>query len=492
MNKNRSYSIAALVLTGCLSHLQVAVAQSPPSSIDTQSLRLAGARSQGALLTPSSELLPTKSWELSLTYQFEHSVVRALVPTGEVRGRKQSETIHWLNNRQTGYVQIAATPLDRIELVVGAPILISQTAESGLITPSGPTGSSALGDIRMLGRIAVTQPEAKGLAWVLHVGTVVPSGNEEMLFGERLARFEVGTSLGALLPKGFRIDGYLGHTNGRMGAIGNQIFGDTVAVQVAAGQTIGRARWFAELSNLNVISDRMPGTFPKRSSLEVAAGARYQFDAFFLDGGIGFGVLDAGVTPRMRAMVSVGTTGFFGRPKTAETNDASHTGGCVELCDATIQTLQSLVAANSGGPATCVLPPADYSGPLTDAGCIDFSTQGSSEEARQHSLEEITVYFEVGKSELTPTAENTLRGAAMLLMRTEGDVVITGHADDRGSDELNQELSLDRADAARRALIEAGIASERLRIDARGPKEPISPHTDFGRSMNRRVTFLWD
>lgn len=491
-----SLPVASLLLFTATANAQTATA----SNVDTNALRLTGARSQGALLTPGARLMPARTWELSLTYQFEHAALRAVVPTGEIRGSNQTESIRWLNNRQTGYLQLAASPVDRIELLVGVPILISQTAEAGIQTAPAPTGSSALGDIRLLARFAMLDSATSPFAWSINAGVVAPSGNEALLFGEEKARVEIGTAIGMMLPKGFRVDLYAGHTGGVMSAIGNQIFGDVVTAQFALSQQRNHLRWFAELSNLNVIADRAPGTEPKRSSLEIAGGVRYAFDAVFVDGGMGVGVLDAGITPRVRAMVSVGTTGGFGKRASgsdalldALIRQAEDGSACVSVCEANASGTSDTVGhAHTATRTECVLAPEGYSGGVTDDGCIDFAHTSSSETARRHSLEELSIYYDFGQDTLTPTAENTLRGVALLLMRSEGNVVITGHADDRGTDALNDELSLNRADRARAALIEAGIDDARLSIQARGPREPVSPHTEFGRSMNRRVTFGWE
>lgn len=492
-------TLASMLAVAGAAHAQTPTA----SNVDTNSLRLVGARSQGALLTPSAALMPTHTWELSLSYQFEHAALRAVVPTGEIRGRHQTESIRWLNNRHTGYLQLAASPVERVELVVGVPVLISQTAERGIQTSPAPAGASALGDVRLVARFAMLGERSGPVSWSINAGVVTPSGDESLLFGEKKVRMELGTALGVMLPKSFRLDAYAGHTGGAMSAIGDQIFGDVITAQLALSQQRRALRWFAELSNLNVIADRAPNTAPKRSSLELAGGVRYAFDSFYLDGGVGAGVLDAGITPRVRAMFSVGTTGGFGakRARNADALDAlaglirqaEDGASCLSVCGSSAPAGASTVErAQMSDRTSCVLPSEGYTGPVTDEGCIDFQAAASSDAARRHSLEELSVYFDVGQDTLTPTAENTLRGVALLLMRSEGHVVITGHADDRGTDALNDELSLNRADRARRALIEAGIDDARLSIQARGPREPISPHTEFGRSMNRRVTFSWE
>lgn len=67
-------------------------------------------------------------------------------------------------------------------------------------------------------------------------------------------------------------------------------------------------------------------------------------------------------------------------------------------------------------------------------------------------------------------------------------VSIEGYTDSIGSEEYNRELSLRRADAVRRALIERGISSTRIETKGYGEQYPVaSNNTDAGRQQNRRV-----
>ncbi len=67
--------------------------------------------------------------------------------------------------------------------------------------------------------------------------------------------------------------------------------------------------------------------------------------------------------------------------------------------------------------------------------------------------------------------------------------VITGYADDRGSDEYNQRLGLRRAEACKEYLVkEKGISEDRIEARSGGESNPIGDNTtEEGRKQNRRV-----
>src|SRR5262249_31207949 len=69
-------------------------------------------------------------------------------------------------------------------------------------------------------------------------------------------------------------------------------------------------------------------------------------------------------------------------------------------------------------------------------------------------------------------------------------VRVEGHTDNRGSDELNERLSNDRAHSVMHYLVEHGIDQVRLSAEGFGPRVPIADNgTDEGRRKNRRLEF---
>jgi len=115
------------------------------------------------------------------------------------------------------------------------------------------------------------------------------------------------------------------------------------------------------------------------------------------------------------------------------------------------------------------------------------------EEAAPESPDPLeNIYFDYDKSELRPAAIRELnRLAAELKAKPDAKARIVGHCDAIGSDAYNDALSLRRAEAAKRYLMEThGIAPGRINIIGRGKREPAAPNeTPEGRQFNRRGEF---
>lgn len=99
------------------------------------------------------------------------------------------------------------------------------------------------------------------------------------------------------------------------------------------------------------------------------------------------------------------------------------------------------------------------------------------------------IYFEYGKYELRKEAYAVIDKVAELMNGDmERKLFITGFTDDLGSEGFNMELSLKRANAVRDYLVNNGISSEYLVVNARGMNEPVNDNSnEEQRSMNRRV-----
>lgn len=103
-----------------------------------------------------------------------------------------------------------------------------------------------------------------------------------------------------------------------------------------------------------------------------------------------------------------------------------------------------------------------------------------------------TLTFDSGQSALKSAAVGTLSGVAMVLAKYDQTrLQISGHTDSTGSLELNQRLSLERAQSVATELTRQGVAFNRLATSGFGPNMPIASNTtEAGRAANRRVEVL--
>ena len=101
------------------------------------------------------------------------------------------------------------------------------------------------------------------------------------------------------------------------------------------------------------------------------------------------------------------------------------------------------------------------------------------------------VAFERKSSIITENSYSTLTQIAKILDENKNTKIeIGGHTDSRGEKELNKQISQDRANSVRDALITLGISADRLTAVGYGEDFPIAKDDENGLSeINRRVEF---
>lgn len=99
--------------------------------------------------------------------------------------------------------------------------------------------------------------------------------------------------------------------------------------------------------------------------------------------------------------------------------------------------------------------------------------------------------FAFDKSDLTPAGKEKIkeyREEARAEMSSARTVKITGHTDNVGTPDYNQQLSLRRAEAVRDYLISIGGDASRMEVAGMGETQPLADNgTAEGRARNRRV-----
>lgn len=101
------------------------------------------------------------------------------------------------------------------------------------------------------------------------------------------------------------------------------------------------------------------------------------------------------------------------------------------------------------------------------------------------------INFDYDQATVRPNDQATLdRKAAILVANPNVKLRISGHADERGSDEYNLALGNRRAAAAKRYLENKGVDASRLEVISYGEERPLNPGSDESAfAQNRRDEF---
>ena len=98
------------------------------------------------------------------------------------------------------------------------------------------------------------------------------------------------------------------------------------------------------------------------------------------------------------------------------------------------------------------------------------------------------VFFATNESVLTTASRDTLRKQATWLRKNSKiNVVLEGHADERGTREYNLALGERRANAAKDYLMTYGISGSRISVISYGKERPVNSGSNpLAWSQNRR------
>jgi outer membrane protein OmpA-like peptidoglycan-associated protein len=102
------------------------------------------------------------------------------------------------------------------------------------------------------------------------------------------------------------------------------------------------------------------------------------------------------------------------------------------------------------------------------------------------------VLFDFGKYDLRPEAREKLaKLSGIILGHPSLNLAVEGHTDNVGSDEVNQKLSEQRAEAVRGYLIKQGLADNNVTSKGFGKTTPVADNSSTaGRQKNRRVEIV--
>jgi peptidoglycan-associated lipoprotein len=156
-----------------------------------------------------------------------------------------------------------------------------------------------------------------------------------------------------------------------------------------------------------------------------------------------------------------------------------------------------LVATGDGGTVDAnvrvtVRVPAAPVAPVDVSPTTQATSDMGSEEAFHANVAD--VYFDYDSEALRPDGQTAAtKAAAYLVSHPEIRIVIGGYCDDRGSAEYNLALGENRANAAKTAIVNAGVAASRIRVVSYGKeKQFCTDETEACWQQNRRAQFSLD
>jgi peptidoglycan-associated lipoprotein len=101
------------------------------------------------------------------------------------------------------------------------------------------------------------------------------------------------------------------------------------------------------------------------------------------------------------------------------------------------------------------------------------------------------VGFGFNEANLSGDAQSRLSDIANCLKGASSKVTLAGHADERGTEEYNLQLSNRRAAAVKRYLVDLGVPANRLETVGYGENRPLNDaSSEDAWSQNRRVEFV--
>jgi outer membrane protein OmpA-like peptidoglycan-associated protein len=120
------------------------------------------------------------------------------------------------------------------------------------------------------------------------------------------------------------------------------------------------------------------------------------------------------------------------------------------------------------------------------------SVLATSDTARGLIVNMSDVLFDTGKYTLKTNTQISLAKVAGILQSYPGlKLQVEGYTDSVGSDEFNQKLSENRADAVRDFLVDQGVAQTNIGATGYGKNNPVADNaTAQGRAQNRRVQLV--
>ena len=154
----------------------------------------------------------------------------------------------------------------------------------------------------------------------------------------------------------------------------------------------------------------------------------------------------------------------------------------------TVSTSYHLLVKGAGGSAETSVRVTVNAPPATVAPANTMSAE------EEFSANVQPIFFDYDKYDIRADAQATLsHDATYLVSHPNVKILIGGYCDERGSNEYNLALGQNRAESAKKGLVNAGVAASRIRVISYGKERPFcTESTESCWQKNRRAGFSVD
>jgi outer membrane protein OmpA-like peptidoglycan-associated protein len=471
--------MAAALLAGSLASAQ-ASEQLPGFDLE----RLETNVGRGTLLVGNGQLLVRGGLSISLLGHYQRMPL--VLNDGE-------QDLGVVRDRATGLLAASYGVLSWLELSAQVPFVLWQQGDDPSLVGLAPLAAQGIGTPVLQARLGLLsqryQQHPVDLSADLGVG--LPLGTGLALAGDPGPRFHarmvVGATLGRLQPS-FEA-GVLFRPSVLLASPDQEVrSGATSEIRLGAAVATTGQGLRGELGLRTTLVPQ--ASVAPQVSMELLGGVRFpllrELDGFLLGGP---GVGGAPGTPLFRVLAGV----TFGREPPPR----------ISIVDPNLDRDFQLVLDKPKPPPedNPVRPVGLHEYYVTRDDSQESSADGTSREPprpyqpgpQERLVLRGEVHFEQGSSELPGVVPLLDQAVVRLVEQAKGGtIMVEGHADTEGSDTSNMIMSLRRAQAVRRYLLDQGVPPTRVRIRSFGSNWPVSaqPATEQERQLNRRAEVL--
>ncbi len=468
-------AVTAALLVGSLASAQDEGSEQLPG-FDLE--RLETNIGRGTLLVGNGELMVPGGLSVSLLGHYQRQ------PLTLSDGERELQVVR---GRATSLLSASYGVLSWLEVGAQVPFVLWQQGDDPTQAGLARLSAQGLGTPMIQARLGLmSQRYRQPIDLSADLGVGLPLGTGPALAGDAgprfLARLVAGTNLGWLNPS----------------IEAGVLFRPAILLNTSEGAAKPGASWEIRLGAAVATTGKgLRGELGLRAmlapqvSMELIGGVRFPLlvglDAF-IQGGPGLG--GAPGTPRFRALVGVS---FRSEPppRISIIEENADREFQLSIAKPPEQPEDSKVRATGTWEFTRLS--RDDSRPVLAESAPTEPLRPYQPTPQEKLVLRGEIQFKQGSAELPGVVPLLDQAALRLLEQPKGGlIIIEGHADTEGIDSTDMIMSLRRAQAARRYLIDQGISASQVRIRGFGSDWPLSskPATEPERQLNRRADVL--